>query len=225
VTDKHGSPRLPRIGVDIDGVLAEFNRPYAALFNELGYTPPFDVEHLDLSSWHWEEAHMRAAGLSEDAIKVILDLAWSKIRASTAFWATLPSYPTAKLDLINLRTVIENAWDVYFITCRPGTTAKFQTEAWLMHKGLKAPFVPTVLIVDNGEVNKPRLCKALELDAIIDDKPSNLWNVTPPCQRFLFDRPWNAEWVEIEDGSGVRKPARRVKSVTEMLEKLLKEIA
>jgi 5'(3')-deoxyribonucleotidase len=221
--DKHGAPRLPRIGVDVDGVLAQFNKPYAALLEELGVpTGTFPIEDpLFPPCWDWDILYMEKAGWSPEAIKAKIDVAWAAIRKSTAFWATLPSYPTTHLDIINLRTVVENAWDVYFITCRPGMTAKFQTEAWLMSKGLKAPFIPTVLIVENGEVNKSRLCKALELDAIIDDKPSNLQNVRPPTTKYLLDRPFNREWYEL----GGHEQCHRVKSVTEMLEKLLKEIA
>jgi len=186
--------RLPRVGIDVDGVLAQFDRPFAYLLKELGCPVDFPTHDPQFpNQWDWDVAYMKDAGMDDEAIAALQAKAWTAVKRSTAFWCTLPEYPTTRQDLLYLRACIENGWDVYFLTARPGITAKFQTEAWLASKGIKIPFVPTVLITENAHVNKPRMCKALELDAIIDDRPSNLAGIVDPTHRFLMQRPWNRD--------------------------------
>lgn len=224
LTDARNNPRLPRLGIDIDGVLAQFDRPFAALLNQIlphHDLPPIDFPVTDVTFphlWDWDVYYMTRAGISAETQQEILAEAWGAIKASTAFWATLPGYPSTGTDLTYLRACIENGWDLYFITCRPGMTAKFQSEAWLMSKGLKAPFVPTVLICESGEINKPRLCKALGLDALIDDKPSNLRGVPAETRRYLLDRPWNRDVDLLE------LDALRVHTVADMLQLELERV-
>lgn len=210
--------RLPRIGVDVDGILANFQAPCIAaveeILKELGLPPVnFEVPGGGTTlwpDWHWPWIVMRQAGMPEETLNAVMTRTWEAISQSVAFWATLPGYPTARSDIHYLRTVIEHGWDVYFITQRMGVTAKFQTEAWLCNMGIKVPFVPTVLIVQDSERTKPALAAALGLDAFIEDKAENMAGMD--CRRYLLSRPWNQAFDSIYVGMV------RVHSVKDMLE-------
>lgn len=187
------------IGVDIDGVLANFTDAYAALL-----TAKTGIEFPKNSSswpteWYWE----RAAGVNKADETAV----WKDGILSTNFWANLPRLPLAEqtLDLLMLKR-----WEgdqVYFITTRPGKKAKLLTEAWLQRWGF---LTPTVLIA-GSEAAKGQLAKALKLDVFIDDKPENceqvieatkqqvaydgMMSMEPfyeyPCKVFLVDAPYN----------------------------------
>jgi hypothetical protein len=207
--------KLLKIGVDIDGVLANFNAPFAAVLKAVGCPVDFPIDNPAWPPvWDWFAA-------DQGVDPKIADAAWDAVKNSLAFWATLPAYPNTPQDLRSLSDAMTFGWDVYFITCRPGLVAKFQTETWLFNHGLKIPYIPTVLICDQGYINKPRLAKALKLNALIDDRPENLTGLPHGCRKFLLKRPQSDKWFDQE---GYRI-VTRVSCVTEMLEMLAKEQA
>jgi uncharacterized HAD superfamily protein len=190
-----------KIGIDIDGVLSNFNRGFIDLIEkETGKTlPALDDTYPD--EWNY---HKRWVTPEQD--KKI----WAEIRTSM-FWFELEPYAQTPITLVRLRELRAQGHEIYFITTRPGELAKLDTEQWLKKWGMSNP---TVLIAGN-EKAKGQLAAGLGLDAFIDDKPENCEQVVAatrilhgedaqggflinhveyPCQVFLVDQPYNREF-------------------------------
>src|SRR3990167_5176986 len=152
-----------RLGIDLDGCLADFNRAFILrLIKETGINH-FPVDgSLTLDVWDYP----RKYGYTHDQVSAT----WASIKADSSFWSSLPEYPTTGHDLYCLVQRMEKGDDVYFVTARVGATAKAQTEQWLEHR---MGFTPTVLISSD----KGLVAKALGLDAYIDDRWSNATEV------------------------------------------------
>lgn len=168
-----------RIGLDIDGCLADFNSAYRQTLLDVsgrplipeGFQPPL-----------WDYAPFYGYTPEEDK------RAWDRIKTNTRFWQTLQPLPGAE-DLLELANVVNG--DVYFLTNRPGTTAKRQTETWLRFYGL---WEPTVLIAPG---NKGKIAEGLQLTDLIDDRPENCFAVayeSPLTKVFLRAASYN-EWA------------------------------
>jgi uncharacterized HAD superfamily protein len=191
-----------KIGIDLDGVLVNFNNDYARLITELNPDISFPVNDPNWPPcWHYE----RAAGLTKAQESEV----WRIITAPTSlFWQHLPEYPETREACLLLQEMRLQGHELYFITSRPGRTAKVQTERWLMSKGLISP---TVLVVSQMSLKAP-LEEGLELDAFIDDKPENCDDAVkarPEAAVFMPDRPYNRE----SNNPGVV----RVKNIVEAL--------
>jgi 5'(3')-deoxyribonucleotidase len=172
-----------RIGIDIDGVLADFNVPYRELLLKEGLNiPPISNTYPDV--WSYD----KAAGLSKAAENQI----WGHIGNSPDFWRNLPAYPDTQGFMTYLFDcyAFQNA-DIYFITSRPGLTAKDQTETWLQNMMFPfSTFYPTVLISSE----KGMCARALKLTHYVDDRNENCADVyvnSPTTQTFMLARPWN----------------------------------
>ena len=166
------------IGCDVDGVLAEFVAPYITLLNGMqGVQLPVASDTYP-PSWNFH----RDAGIHPDDIEA----SWRHITGGRFFW-NLPPMPMACLALATLKRFELNGHAVYFITARPGQSAKEQTEDWLDVYGFQRP---TVIITDD----KGPVAKALNLDVFIDDKPEHCISVAayaPDCQVFMPMQPYN----------------------------------
>lgn len=168
------------IGCDIDGVLADFNTAYIEVVKEVtgrdlfpaGYSP------ADILTWSYPETF----GYTTDEITRV----WDHIKVATSFWYNLAPLPGAAefgAWINNLRPYN----DVYFITSRVGAMAQLQTMAWLINRvGVSAP---TVLISSN----KGLCCKALKVNAYIDDKNENCQDVVTSSLGacYMLAQPWN----------------------------------
>lgn len=174
-----------RYGFDVDGVLADFIKGFGDLAATLGYK-------INPDSW--------GLGLSKEQELAV----WKLVEADTAFWTRLEILNFFPEELIKLEDV------VYFITKRkqtPGRSTDKDTASWLWYK-LNVPSFPFVLAIPN----KGEVCRALKIDAFIDDKPENCWDVqkeSPSTKVFLMDQPWN-QW-------DTRVP--RVKTLEEFIER------
>lgn len=169
------------IGIDIDGVLANFNKAYRAKLievtgrdlipeaacrsNEPGEEPPV---------WFYAEFY----GYTKDEDSKT----WKAIIADPMFWRNLEHLRGAKEFLWNLDCEVELHDDniaqrpeVYFITTRPGTDVKGQTVTWLSDRDVD---FPTVLITRG---NKGQLAQGLGLTHFLDDKPENCFDVKAAC--------------------------------------------
>ena len=191
---------MARIGIDLDGCLANFNDAYTALLTkESGVEfPPTSDE------WPTEWYYDRPEGVSA----AHRSAAWEVIK-STDFWGRLTPLEGALDSLQRLNILRATGHDIYFITSRPGKMAKFYTEEWLRLSGMQNP---TVLIASN----KGPVAQGLELDVFVDDKPENLNDVAEAraeVRAYLVDRPYNRTYLPPLCGGGVR-----VKSVGEMLD-------
>lgn len=205
-----------KLGLDIDGVLADFVSGYAELVRkELGIQlPPVSDSYPPL--WDFDYA----AGVTPAQRTVLFGQA-----ATTEFWGKLHALKETPYVLDQLARLRYEGHHIYFITDRSGDRAKFLTERWL---GLHGMNTPTVLLSsDKGPV-----AKGLKLDVYIDDRPKNVIEVAQAkvsIRTYILDAPYNREFedrvtIELDDVNTATptvmiKPIYRVTSVTEMLQR------
>lgn len=209
-----------RIGFDIDGVLANFIPAYQDLCIEVAGENRFLLgDNRNPPCWNWPQFR----GYTEEEVAEV----WKRIIASPSFWNGLEPLEGAR----TLAMVYEDLCrrhDLYFITARPGARAKAQTEDWLGYyiAGMIG-YDPTVLISSA----KGLCCKALKLDAYIDDNLDNVNDVSdvtaprnetgqrigaPTTRVYLLDMNYNQG--VLYDG------ITRVRSVGQMLDYELLEL-
>ena len=191
-----------RIGVDVDGVLANFGLGMVEALRVVGCTTDIPVDAPDFPAvWDWFPYY----GID----KTHVEAAYELIRNDYTFWVRLAPLVNARDDLRLLYNVFNNGHEVYFLTTRFGNRAKFQTESWLAMRGI---LCPTVLIADSPTC-KGELARGLKLDAMIDDRPDNLLALPANTMPFIYKAPYNREWREHFPGL-----AWACGSVTEMIE-------
>ena len=164
------------IGVDVDGVLAQFSGAYAGMLTvQTGIGFPAESDEWP-NTWYWD----RAAGVTKADESAV----WRQIKSSDNFWFGLPPYSGAVEFLVWLKHF---GYDTYFVTNRSGPSAKHQTERWLHKSGFPEP---TVLISQEKDL----ACRAVEITHYIDDKNENckaVANYAPLTHCYMLKRPWN----------------------------------
>lgn len=169
-----------KIGFDVDSVLADFQTRYIELHIRLSGKNlfPRDVvadPSMNVPTWYYPQFF----GYTDAEDRAV----WDAIRSDSKFWMLLPILPGVQEAL---RSLNPHAHDIYFITDRSGIEAKRQTEHWLVRTGYNS--WPTVLI----SKEKAAVCKALKLDAYIDDKLENVNAVAETeTASYLITRGWN----------------------------------
>ena len=164
-----------RVGIDMDGTLADLSAAYRdlerALFGDRGAPVSDDAEI--------EEGEQEQAADGARALKAARrqarqrDLVWHAIRKTEDFWVGLqPLEPGVVRRLYEAS--ITYSWEVSFITQRPSTigqSVQRQTQQWLMREGFETP---SVLTLAGG---RGKVAAALELDVLLDDYPKNCVDV------------------------------------------------
>lgn len=210
-----------KIGIDVDGVLADFCSAYEALHVEVTGRNTFAPWELEAGpvTWNWPQVY----GYTAEETKEV----WTRIRESLTFNRILDYLPDA--DLLAqwwLITHDETEHDIYFVTARVGKTAKYQTQEWLYWL---LGYTPTVLIAHD----KGAIAKALNLDRYIDDNWHNAFNTgtaSPTTQVYLIDRAYNrpetslriaGDKYSIPDTvhTDLGQPYQRIKSLMDALPK------
>lgn len=174
---------MSKIGIDVDGVLADFNRAYGNLTIEIADENKFPTGWREdknfPTTWSWPEA----SGYSKEVMHEV----WRTIKTSYTFWISLDPLPDFDKDLLN---ALIAAHETYFITARPGWLPKKQTEVWFAMNSVQDA---TVLISDK----KGYAAAALDLDIYIDDKLENIIDVERTmgtgCHAYLINRPYNQD--------------------------------
>lgn len=169
-----------RIGLDIDGVLADFNTPFVQILEEESGRKLPAVSETFPHTWHYPAA----LGISPEVEKKC----WDRVKASPDFWRTIPAYDEAEPFLRDLAQTYAMSDEIYFITTRVGAQVKQQTEEWLIENGFD--FNVTVLVT----ASKGPVAKALKLTHFIDDKNENCLSVaaeSPFTKAYMLARPWN----------------------------------
>lgn len=181
-----------RIGLDIDGVHADFAGAFTRLIQRVtgkNLFQPGDVKNPP--SWDW----FFLRGYTKEEV----GLAWNVVKSpGSAFWLNLEELPGAAATRLVIHDMLR--WhDVYFITNRPGQNAKWQTEQWLRaHLQIDHP---TVLLSSE----KGLTAKALGLDCYLDDYYVNVDDVVektsghygvaavgkPATRTYLLDASYN----------------------------------
>ncbi len=143
-----------RIGVDVDGVLADFRsafralaRPEAADTDTSGLSPSTD------------------SPLEPSEIRQL----WDVIAHAPNWWLQLKAYEPDEIPRL-YALARQLGWEVFFLTKRPrsaGETVLVQTQWWLERHGF---YMPAVLTVPGS---RGELANALRLDLIVDDQMVN----------------------------------------------------
>jgi hypothetical protein len=175
-------PNKLKLGIDIDGVLANFNLSFRELVHEHTDVRLPEISDTYPDAWDY---HERAGVKWKDDDKL-----WDVIKNSPTFWKDVPAYPDASRFLEWLAWLPSEV-DVYFVTSRPGLTAKAQTEVWLERNGWGYDCHPTVLISSE----KGAVANALELTHFIDDRNENCLDIYMDApdgiHNYMLARPWN----------------------------------
>lgn len=189
-----------KIGIDCDGVLANFNHAFVELtVRVLGkdlYPGPAGT--FDIFTWNYPEFF---GYTSSDVTKI-----WDHIKSDPDFWLNIPAYKNTKQAMKVLANLQQSNNDIYFITNRMGVNAKRQTEKWLD----RFDMMPTTVLLSK---EKGFCATALALDAYIDDKWENCVDVAmqnDTIKVFCMDQPWNH--TKVSDLKIIR-----VSSILEML--------
>lgn len=188
-----------RIGIDMDGCLANYNNGFKAICLEVTKKDLFPSDWDDMTkhphTWHYPLAY----GYTKEELEAVI----AAIHADRGFWYRLKPYKDEVATIIRWADGSMGAHDVYFITNRNGHMAKYQSEMWLRDRcNVK---MPTVIVT----ADKGNIAKGLRLDFFVDDFPTNIIEVgAHGVKCALFRRPWNA------DMPGVRS----VRSMQEFLE-------
>lgn len=167
------------IGVDVDGVLADFMHGVRAIVKR------HFKHHADIDMVLQTTFGLDSIGLTDEEQQII----WDEIHETPNFWAHLPSLPGTSL----LKPIFET-YDVHFITNRfetGGIPADVQTAMWL-----KEHFHIDAIGHVHPSSDKSVEARKLGLDYMIDDKPSNLTDVlrgAPNCRVILQSATYNRE--------------------------------
>jgi hypothetical protein len=139
-----------RLGVDVDGVVADFQSAFRALAErELGLTPG-DAE----------------TGLSKSDV----DRLWRAVASTANWWLDVPAYEPDQIERLYAQAR-KARWEVFFMTSRPpsaGDSVQLQTQVWLERHGY---FLPSVLTTPAGA--RGELARSVRLDLALDDRPVN----------------------------------------------------
>jgi hypothetical protein len=162
-----------RVAIDLDGTVADLSRAMHDIakkkFRRLQAAddvPPADAAEGALPI---ERPTLRDLDLSPSD----LDRLWTHVLKQRNFWTTLEEMEPGVIARIQ-QLADERRWEVLFITTRPlaaGATTQVQSQEWLAAKGFRHPSVYVV------KGSRGRVATALDLDAVIDDRPENCLDV------------------------------------------------
>ena len=98
---------------------------------------------------------------------------WEHVKTITNFWCGLPEMEPGIVTRI-AQLAAARRWEVIFLTTRPlvaGDTVQLQSQRWLEANGFP---LPSVFVVQRS---RGRIADALDLDAVVDDRPENCLDV------------------------------------------------
>jgi len=139
-----------RLGIDVDGVVADFQSAFRALAErELG---------------------LPASGVETELSKADVDRLWRVVADTTNWWLDVPAYEPDQIERLYAQARTAR-WEVFFMTSRPpsaGDSVQLQTQVWLERHGY---FLPSVLTTPSG--TRGEVARSLRLDLALDDRMVN----------------------------------------------------
>jgi hypothetical protein len=191
-----------RIGIDIDGVLADFRSAFHAAARRCLRRDIEDSDDLET-----------VGPLSPEDVRRV----WEHIAKTQNWWMDVPAYePDQIARLYSVMRAV--GWEVFFMTKRPpsaGDSVQFQTQWWIERFGFYLPAVMTVP-GSRGDV-----ANGLRLDMIIDDQLINCVEVisTAPTKAILMLRAADAAAREHAANRGIGVVSSMSEAIT-VLERL-----
>lgn len=151
-----------RIGVDLDGVLADMEGALARHASAL-----FGRSAMPSSTDGTSVVSIRSLTMGQRK------RLWRHVRGVEGFWESLDEVePGTVAQLAALAT--KRRWEVLFLTRRhatAGATAQVQSQRWLQARGFS---LPSVYVVKGS---RGKIAEALGLDVIVDDTLENCLDV------------------------------------------------
>lgn len=191
-----------RIGIDVDGVIADFRTAFHATAVRCLRRDVVDSEDLE-----------SAGPLSAEDVRRV----WGHIARTQNWWMEVPPYePDQIARLYSLTRAM--GWEVFFLTKRPpsaGDSLQFQTQWWIERFGF---YLPAVLTVPGSRSD---VANGLRLDIIIDDQIMNCVEVISgaPAKALLMLRSANPSVREHASNRGIGVVSTLSEAIT-VLERL-----
>ncbi len=203
-----------RVAIDLDGTVADLSRAMHDIakkkFRKLQEAEPETPPDAAEGALPMERPTLRDLDLSPSD----LDRLWTHVLKQKNFWTTLDEMDEGIIARIQ-QLADERRWEVLFITTRPlaaGATTQVQSQEWLAARGFRHPSVYVV------KGSRGKVATALDLDAVIDDRPENCLDVATesPAKAILV---WPGPTEAL--GPGVARHGVAVKaSIREALDEL-----
>lgn len=202
--------KYKRIGVDLDGVIADFSFRFSQVLRKLyGDHLPIVTDNRSIKHWDWY--------LWYPITKEEYDRAWNHIlKNEVDFWESLPILNKNEWYSIKELMLYDNI-DVYFITSRaktPGKSIITQCINWLEMSGWNNP---QVIVSDEKEY----IVKYLKIDYFVDDKKENCEDVkkmNSNCVVYVYDALHNRSLEDFNLG------IKRIYDLNEFLADILLDI-
>jgi hypothetical protein len=195
-----------RLGIDIDGVLADFRSAFRDTAREC-------LRRDVLVSSGDEKATVDP---------VDIERVWNHIARSSNWWMGVRAYEPAEIAQLYALSRARK-WEVCFLTKRPasaGDTVQFQTQWWLEQQGF---YLPAVITVPGSRGD---LANALRLDLAIDDQFVNCAEIigAGPTKALLMLRDPDPAIRQhaIDRGVGVVSKLGETLPILQQLEELLR---
>ncbi len=147
-----------RIGIDVDGVLADFRGAFHKAAHACGLRNVTDPQEPK-----------SAQSLAQKEVKRV----WEYVAKTPNWWMTLAPYEPDQIARLYSLTRAAG-WEVFFVTNRPasaGDTVQFQTQWWIERHGF---YLPAVLTVPGS---RGEIANGLRLDLVVDDLVMNCVDV------------------------------------------------
>jgi len=165
------------VGIDVDGIVADFNTAFMDLFVKLTGEDRFGTPRPDITCWNYSTEQF---GYTKEQDRTV----WQAIIRGDSFWRDLPPY---KGTLEFLTTLSAMGVRVTFITSRVGQNVVGQTRDWLTANGY--PY-PEVIISSN----KGDTCRRIGVTHYLDDKNENCTDVAGRgVSTWMLAHPYNQE--------------------------------
>ena len=188
---------------EAEGLFGEAQLPSAAEQSGAEVGPPEEPENVKVMA----ELHLT----SRQQMQL-----WEHVKTIDNFWSGLPEMEPGIVARI-AHTALTRRWEVIFLTTRPlvaGETVQIQSQRWLEAHGFP---LPSVFVVHRS---RGRIAEALDLHAVVDDRPENCLDVAvdSKAKPILI---WPGDPKGVPPGAQ-RLGVRLVTSISEALDLLIK---
>jgi hypothetical protein len=157
-----------KVGLDVDGILANFTQHIIDTANAMGIGQHFPRRWQFCNKWMFSDH---------------FDEVWSSIKDDPMWWLSIPPHEGVGHE-------IDFEIEAY-VTARP-IGPEF-TAAWLQHHGFQKASVLTV----QPDTSKVEALEHLSIDLFVDDRGDNFAEILAGgIQCLLYDRPWNRDCAD-----------------------------